>query len=316
MTPALVIKVEAASAIVLFHWSWRNEVATGHSSWTTTFEEKGGRAEADSNRHPFAYQPDALPLGQSGWLKEDDGIVQCCNWIDLHPHPHPTPAPQSPANVHPQLLNTLDSLQRVWWLLYPTVYLLGHSSWIWNVQYSTFTAVFKSRCQTLSESVRATWVSHSTFIFCSKLTESDTGTMGWFDTCREGCDPSPVPVCYVTWVQSLYAMWPESSPCRLCDLSPVPVGYVIWVQSLCAVWSESSPCRLWSESSPCRLCDLSPVPVCYVIWVQSLCAMWSESSSCLLCDLSPVHVQHTVGGGGGGGSDANKVRGTGSWGNI
>ena len=108
MTPALVIKVKAASAIVLSHWSWRNEVATGHSSWTTTFEEKGGRAEVDSNRHPFAYQPDALPLGQSGWLKEDDGIVQCCNWVDLHPHPHPTPAPQSPANVHPQLLNTLD----------------------------------------------------------------------------------------------------------------------------------------------------------------------------------------------------------------
>jgi len=32
---------------------------------TTTLEEKG-RAEADSNRGPSAYQPDALLLGQTG----------------------------------------------------------------------------------------------------------------------------------------------------------------------------------------------------------------------------------------------------------
>ena len=31
---------------------------------TTTFEERG--AEADSNRGPSAYQPNALPLGQTG----------------------------------------------------------------------------------------------------------------------------------------------------------------------------------------------------------------------------------------------------------
>ena len=31
---------------------------------TTTFEEK--RAETDSNRGPSAYQPNALPLGQTG----------------------------------------------------------------------------------------------------------------------------------------------------------------------------------------------------------------------------------------------------------
>ena len=31
---------------------------------TRTFEEK--RAEADSNRGPSAYQPNALPLGQTG----------------------------------------------------------------------------------------------------------------------------------------------------------------------------------------------------------------------------------------------------------
>ena len=33
---------------------------------TTTFEEKGRRAEAVSNRGPSAYQPNALPLGQTG----------------------------------------------------------------------------------------------------------------------------------------------------------------------------------------------------------------------------------------------------------
>ena len=32
----------------------------------TFFEEKKGRAEADSNRGPSAYQPNALPLGQTG----------------------------------------------------------------------------------------------------------------------------------------------------------------------------------------------------------------------------------------------------------
>ena len=35
---------------------------------TTTCEEKGG-AEADSNRGPSAYQPDALPLGQTCSLR-------------------------------------------------------------------------------------------------------------------------------------------------------------------------------------------------------------------------------------------------------
>ena len=33
---------------------------------TTTFEEKGALAEAVSNRGPSAYQPTALPLGQTG----------------------------------------------------------------------------------------------------------------------------------------------------------------------------------------------------------------------------------------------------------
>ena len=37
------------------------------SPQTTTFEEKR-RAEADSNRGPSAYQPNALPLGQSASL--------------------------------------------------------------------------------------------------------------------------------------------------------------------------------------------------------------------------------------------------------
>ena len=36
---------------------------------TTTFEENR-RAEADSNRSPSAYQPNALPLGQTGSQSE------------------------------------------------------------------------------------------------------------------------------------------------------------------------------------------------------------------------------------------------------
>ena len=32
---------------------------------TTTFEERAGRAEGESNRGPSAYQPNALPLGQA-----------------------------------------------------------------------------------------------------------------------------------------------------------------------------------------------------------------------------------------------------------
>ena len=33
---------------------------------TTTSEVKARRAEADSNRGPSAYQPNALPIGQTG----------------------------------------------------------------------------------------------------------------------------------------------------------------------------------------------------------------------------------------------------------
>ena len=33
---------------------------------TTTFEDKGALAEVDSNRGPSAYQPNTLPLGQTG----------------------------------------------------------------------------------------------------------------------------------------------------------------------------------------------------------------------------------------------------------
>ena len=39
-------------------------VSTGHNFW----REK--RAEAVSNRGPSAYQPTALPLGQTGWYAE------------------------------------------------------------------------------------------------------------------------------------------------------------------------------------------------------------------------------------------------------
>ena len=41
---------------------------------TTTFEEKG-ELKADSNRGPSAYQPNALPLGQTGSQKMTDDEV-------------------------------------------------------------------------------------------------------------------------------------------------------------------------------------------------------------------------------------------------
>ena len=43
------------------------DTVTRQCPQTTTFEETERRAEADSNRGPFAYQPDAaLPLDQTG----------------------------------------------------------------------------------------------------------------------------------------------------------------------------------------------------------------------------------------------------------
>ena len=62
MTPAL--RWAAMTAILMFHncqGQSHKTVSTDHSCW----REK--RAEADSNRGPSAYQPNALPLGQSGW---------------------------------------------------------------------------------------------------------------------------------------------------------------------------------------------------------------------------------------------------------
>ena len=51
---------------------------------TTTCEEKGG-AEADSNRGPSAYQPDALPLGQTCSLRPKSNGEALNSSLGLNP---------------------------------------------------------------------------------------------------------------------------------------------------------------------------------------------------------------------------------------
>ena len=61
MTSAL--RWEAMRAILMFHnceGQSHQTVSTDYKSW------RERRAEADSNRGPSAYQPNALPLGQTG----------------------------------------------------------------------------------------------------------------------------------------------------------------------------------------------------------------------------------------------------------
>ena len=48
------------------------------------FEEKG--AKADSNRGPFAYQPNALPLGQTGSRMGANGFYSLtCVYSNIYP---------------------------------------------------------------------------------------------------------------------------------------------------------------------------------------------------------------------------------------
>ena len=66
MTSAL--KWAAMRAILMFHnceGQSQKTVSTDHNFW------RERRAEADSNRGPSAYQPNALPLGQTGSLKNN-----------------------------------------------------------------------------------------------------------------------------------------------------------------------------------------------------------------------------------------------------
>ena len=63
MTSAL--RGAAMRAILMFHNNIVRDKVTRQCPQTTTFEVK---AEADSNRGPSAYQPTALPLGQTGSL--------------------------------------------------------------------------------------------------------------------------------------------------------------------------------------------------------------------------------------------------------
>ena len=70
MTSAL--RWAAMRAILMFHnceGQSHKTVSTDHNFW------RERRAEADSNRGPSAYQPNALPLGQTGSL-EDVPLVE------------------------------------------------------------------------------------------------------------------------------------------------------------------------------------------------------------------------------------------------
>ena len=59
-------------AILMFQWDVMDKV-TRLSTNHNLFEEKGRRAEAVSNRGPSAYQPNALPLGQTA--DDDDELM-------------------------------------------------------------------------------------------------------------------------------------------------------------------------------------------------------------------------------------------------
>ena len=64
-------------AILMFH----NCDGLSHKTVSTDHNFRGERrAEADSNRGPSAYQPNALPLGQTGSLNS----VQPCTYIEAH----------------------------------------------------------------------------------------------------------------------------------------------------------------------------------------------------------------------------------------
>ena len=71
-------------AILMFHnceGQSHETVSTDHNFW------RERRAEADSNRGPSAYQPNALPLGQTGSQSQHNGI---------HSNYPPPPPPRSP----------------------------------------------------------------------------------------------------------------------------------------------------------------------------------------------------------------------------
>ena len=81
ITPAL--RWAAMTAILMFDHNCEGQshktVSTDHNFWGET------RAKADSNRGPSAYQPNALPLGQTDSLSDatDDVEVYSIEWASL-----------------------------------------------------------------------------------------------------------------------------------------------------------------------------------------------------------------------------------------
>ena len=60
----LLLKRAAMRAILMFYWLWGTKSQDSVHKPQPLWAE--GRAEAESSRGPSAYQPNALPLGQTG----------------------------------------------------------------------------------------------------------------------------------------------------------------------------------------------------------------------------------------------------------
>ena len=90
MTPAL--RWAAMGAILTFHYcegQSRKTLSTDHNF------RRERRAEADSNRGPSAYQPDALPLGQSGSPEQAASLAVAAVQARQQMTKSPAPVPES-----------------------------------------------------------------------------------------------------------------------------------------------------------------------------------------------------------------------------
>ena len=81
MTSAL--RWAAMRAILMFHnceGQSHKTVSTDHNFWSER------RAEADSNRGPSAYEPNALPLGQTDSQEEKATATSNIQWLEVGHH--------------------------------------------------------------------------------------------------------------------------------------------------------------------------------------------------------------------------------------
>ena len=79
MTPALRWEaMRAVKLVSLTQWLWGTKSVTRQCPQTTTFLKRKESGEVESNRDPFAYRPNALPLGQTGsWAETNHSLFSC-----------------------------------------------------------------------------------------------------------------------------------------------------------------------------------------------------------------------------------------------